>query len=165
MKKIHITRLIWSTNPGEGGWGVDGHFRGMGYEGIDQLTVASGTCRRTFILEITLGIRERDFEGSLAEREVLMSLVKPFAGKRDYHTRSEEKSRFVVTFTLKTKERFCDTAIEIVREVLNALGVLHLKEKLAKFEIEQSTIVLTGLMGEKWVSLADWLKKEHGLVS
>lgn len=68
---------------------------------------------------------------------------------------------WVIWFSLKDGEHFCDTVIEIVRRVFQALGCEDPKNhQLADFRVSQETYFeLDG----NWIAFARWLRMKHEL--
>jgi hypothetical protein len=85
-----------------------------------------------------------------------------FQNPKDHMVFNELESGFYkIEFILANGDRFCNTAIKIVRKILETLGVEDKKgSRLADFLVSQETFIK---QGDKWITFAGWLRLHNHL--
>lgn len=123
---------------------------------VQKVTATAGPERDA---KIEVAIRRVSICPTDQRETILNRLSTAMAGKASVKDGGEYSEIFTISFSLDNGDKFCDTAIELVREIFKALGLKDEKGlRLAGFKITQETFFH---LDDGWVSFARWLRMQH----
>ena len=161
MKRWNKTQMAWGcsvglkTNVPVDDWHLPSEKYFHTIEGIEATALPDRAAK----IEIT--VKRVSIAPTTGRKTIVERLSSAMAGRACVEDGGEYSPIFTVSFGMDDGDKFCDTVIDMVSEILKALGAEDDKQyDLANFTLEQKTFIeLDG----SWISFMNWLRIKHRL--